>query len=88
MEKTYKRSQAGLVQRINRPGDRWTAYQHDSLGNVIRSDYYDDTWETFGYGKNGTLVETANDHMTNRQNQVGQNNVNRKSYLDSVDQHL
>ncbi len=49
--RTYERSQAGLVQRIHRPGDRWTAYQHDGLGNVIRADYYDDTWETFGYDK-------------------------------------
>ena len=64
MEKTYERRQAGLVQRINRPGDRWTAYQHDNLGNVIQADYYDDTWETFSYDKNGSLKETANDHVT------------------------
>ncbi|MFJ6267073.1 hypothetical protein [Lysinibacillus xylanilyticus] len=42
MERTYERSLAGLVQRIQRPGDRWTAYQHDGLGNIIRADYYDD----------------------------------------------
>ncbi|RTQ92861.1 DUF6531 domain-containing protein [Lysinibacillus telephonicus] len=64
MTKTYERSLAGLVQRINRPGNRWTAYQHDNLGNVIRADYYDDTWETFSYDKNGLLLETANDHVT------------------------
>jgi len=52
-----------LVQRIKRPGDRWTAYQHDSLGNVIRADYYDQTWETFGYDKNGSLIETENEHV-------------------------
>ncbi|WP_346234452.1 RHS repeat-associated core domain-containing protein [Lysinibacillus telephonicus] len=64
MTRTYERSLAGLVQRINRPGNRWTAYQHDNLGNVIRADYYDDTWETFTYDKNGLLKETANDHVT------------------------
>ncbi|MGN4127499.1 hypothetical protein ACMGD3_21195 [Lysinibacillus sphaericus] len=53
LTRTYERRLAGLVQRILRPGDRWTAFQHDGLGNVIRSDYYDDTWETFGYDKNG-----------------------------------
>ncbi|MEZ2661712.1 RHS repeat-associated core domain-containing protein [Aneurinibacillus aneurinilyticus] len=63
MERTYERSLAGLVQRIQRPGDRWTAYQHDNLGNVIRVDYYDDTWETFGYDKNGSLIETENEHV-------------------------
>ncbi|MEK5039325.1 hypothetical protein [Sporosarcina sp. FSL K6-3457] len=64
LTKMYERSQAGLVQKIHRPGDRWTAYQHDSIGNVIRADYYDDTWETFGYDKNGSLLETTNEHMT------------------------
>ncbi|MFJ5562469.1 DUF6531 domain-containing protein [Lysinibacillus xylanilyticus] len=63
LTRTYERSLAGLVQRIQRPGDRWTAYQHDNLGNVIRADYYDDTWETFGYDKNGLLSETENEHV-------------------------
>ncbi|MCY9545418.1 hypothetical protein [Lysinibacillus xylanilyticus] len=60
----YERSLAGLVQRIQRPGNRWTAYQHDGLGNIIRADYYDDTWETFGYDKNGSLIETENEQVT------------------------
>ncbi|MEK3727600.1 MULTISPECIES: hypothetical protein [Lysinibacillus] len=47
MEKTYERSLARLVQRIQGLGNPWTAYQHDNLGNVIQSDYYDGTWETF-----------------------------------------
>jgi len=64
VERTYERSPAGLVQRIQRPGNRWTAYQHDGLGNIIRADYYDDTWETFGYDKNGSLIETENEHVT------------------------
>ncbi|WP_427108129.1 RHS repeat-associated core domain-containing protein [Lysinibacillus xylanilyticus] len=36
---------------------------NDNLGNVIRADYYDDTWETFGYDKNGSLIETENEHV-------------------------
>ncbi|WP_432702810.1 RHS repeat domain-containing protein [Lysinibacillus sphaericus] len=63
MEKSYERSLAGFVQRIQRPGNRWTAYQHDALGNFIRSDYYDGTWETFSYDKNGALQETENEHV-------------------------
>ena len=54
----------GMVQRIQRPGNRWTAYQHDGLGKIIRADYYDDTWETFGYDKNGLLMETEKEHVT------------------------
>ncbi|MEK4424993.1 RHS repeat domain-containing protein [Solibacillus sp. FSL K6-1523] len=52
------------MQKIQRPGERWTAYEHDPLGNVFRTDYYDDTWETFGYDKNGSLLEIANEHVT------------------------
>ncbi|WP_181020884.1 RHS repeat-associated core domain-containing protein [Lysinibacillus sphaericus] len=52
------------MQRIQRPGNLWTAYQHDALGNIIRSDYYDGTWETFSYDKNGALQETENEHIT------------------------
>ncbi|MFJ5789255.1 hypothetical protein ACIQXW_10315 [Lysinibacillus sp. NPDC097162] len=52
------------MQYIQRPGNRWTAYQHDALGNIIRSDYYDGTWETFAYDKNGSLLETENEHVT------------------------
>ncbi|MFJ7888350.1 RHS repeat domain-containing protein [Lysinibacillus xylanilyticus] len=53
-----------MVQRIQRPGDRWTTYQHDGLGNVIRADFYDDTWETFCYNKKGKLIETENEYVT------------------------
>lgn len=35
-----------------------------ALGNVIRAEYYDDTWETFSYDKNGSLIETENEHVT------------------------
>ncbi|WP_411830068.1 hypothetical protein [Metasolibacillus meyeri] len=40
MERTYERSPAGLVERILRPANRWAAYQHDALGNVITETIY------------------------------------------------
>lgn len=55
---------AGFVQQIQRPDNRWTAYQHDALGNIICSDYYDGTWETFSYDKNGSLQEMENAQVT------------------------
>lgn len=57
------RSHVGLVQKVLRPGNCWTAYDHDALGNVIRADYFDVNWEKLGYNKNGLLVETANEHV-------------------------
>ncbi|MGE7950065.1 hypothetical protein [Lysinibacillus sp. NPDC093688] len=38
LTRSYESSLAGLVQKIQRPGHRWTAYEHDNLGNVIRAD--------------------------------------------------
>ncbi|QPQ30188.1 hypothetical protein [Lysinibacillus sp. JNUCC 51] len=54
-----------MVQRIQRPGDRWTAFQHDGLGSVIRADYYDDNWEKYAYDKNGSLIETEKRDIMN-----------------------
>ena len=58
----YERDFSGLLQEVKRPGDRFTRYQHDLLGNIIRVDYHDGTWDTFGYNKNSELVEAKNQH--------------------------
>ena len=34
------------------------------LGNIVRADYFDGTWDTFGYNKNGDLIEAANQDTT------------------------
>lgn len=71
--RTYVRDQSGLVKKICRPGGRFTEYQHDKLKNVIRVDYFDKTWDSFFYNKNGELMEATNGNVTVRyeRNQVG-----------------
>ena len=51
-----------LLQKINRPGGRYTRYCYDKLGRVIRTDYYDKTYENFTYNKNGALIEVENQY--------------------------
>ena len=53
LTRTYERDYSGLVTKINRPGGRYTRYCYDKLGRVIRTDYYDKTYENFTYNRNG-----------------------------------
>ncbi|WP_223275763.1 RHS repeat-associated core domain-containing protein [Paenibacillus elgii] len=56
----YVRSPAGLLQKVERPGGRWTAYSHDVMGHVTQVEYSDGLVETFRYNRMGELLETAN----------------------------
>ena len=47
LTRTYERDYSGLVTKINHPGGRYTRYCYDKLGRVIRTDYYDKTYENF-----------------------------------------
>ena len=58
--RAYERDYSGLLREIKRPGDRFTRYARDQLGNIVRADYYDGAWDTFEYNKNSELVGAAN----------------------------
>ncbi|NEN85541.1 RHS repeat-associated core domain-containing protein, partial [Paenibacillus elgii] len=60
----YVRSPAGLLQKVERPGGRWTAYNLDVMGRVTEAEYSDGLVETFRYNRIGQLVETANPFAT------------------------
>ena len=62
LTRTYERDYSGLVTKINRPRGRYTRYCYDKLGRVIRTDYYDKTYENFTYNKNGALIEVENQY--------------------------
>ena len=62
LTRTYERDYSGLVTKINHPGGRYTRYCYDKLGRVIRTDYYDKTYENFTYNKNGALIEVENQY--------------------------
>ena len=62
LTRIYERDYSGLVTKTNRPGGRYTRYCYDKLGRVIRTDYYDKTYENFTYNKNGALIEVENQY--------------------------
>ncbi len=45
LQRTYARTPAGRVRRIERPGKRWTEYEYDASGRTTRAEYSDGTWE-------------------------------------------
>jgi RHS repeat-associated protein len=60
----YVRGRTGKVMPVNRPGNRFTAYEYDMAGRLTRAEYSDGTWEIYGYNKNGQLIEAANENSS------------------------
>ena len=61
LQKRYERDGVGRVLKVLRPAERWTAYQYDSVGNVVKEDHSDGTAAAYGYTKDGQLKEALND---------------------------
>ncbi|MEC0236534.1 RHS repeat-associated core domain-containing protein [Paenibacillus kribbensis] len=64
IERRYIRSAGGLLQRVERPDERWTCYEYDQTGRINRAEYSDGLVETFVYNRMGELVETSNPFTT------------------------
>ncbi|WP_334076234.1 DUF6531 domain-containing protein, partial [Paenibacillus sp. A14] len=56
----YVRSPGGTLERVQRPGGRWSAFSYDEMGRVAQTDYSDGLSETFRYNRIGALLETSN----------------------------
>ena len=64
LTRKYERDFSGLVTKVKRPKERYTAYEHDALGRVVGASYHDGAKESFVYNKNGALIEATNDDVT------------------------
>ncbi|WP_051290009.1 DUF6531 domain-containing protein [Paenibacillus massiliensis] len=60
----YVRSPGGLLERMERPGGRWTSFSYDEMGRVTQTAYSDGLAETFKYNRIGELLETTNPFAT------------------------
>ncbi|MBL7703853.1 MAG: hypothetical protein JNM14_16505 [Ferruginibacter sp.] len=58
----YLRDATGKVERVNRPGEKFTQYEYDLAGRPTRVEYSDGTWEVYSYNKNGQLIEARNEN--------------------------
>ena len=64
LSRQYSRDKSGNLLFVERPGKRWTKFENDALGRIIRAEYFDGTWEVFSYNKRGQLIEAVNSEMT------------------------
>lgn len=57
----YERDGAGRVTRVQRPGEKWTAYTYDGLDNILKEEQYDGATSIYVYDKDGMLTKAANE---------------------------
>lgn len=62
LERRYDRDGLGRVQRVIRPGNRWTDYVYDGTGNVIKEEQYDEAIALYSYDPDGLLLNAHNDN--------------------------
>ncbi|SFE66458.1 RHS repeat-associated core domain-containing protein [Paenibacillus algorifonticola] len=74
LARSYAHSTGGLLKRITRPGNRWTAFRHNPQGQITQTEYSDGWMETYAYNRIGHLFKTTNPHTTVKfeYNQAGQ----------------
>lgn len=60
LRRDYVRDGAGKVLKVLRPDDKFTEYEYDLNGLIIRSEHSDGTWETFSYNPDGLMIEAVN----------------------------
>jgi RHS repeat-associated protein len=61
MQRRYVRDGNGRVQKVLRPAERWTAYDYDGTGNIVKEEHYDGSIAAYRYNKDGMLLEAFNE---------------------------
>ncbi|MFT4024743.1 MAG: RHS repeat-associated core domain-containing protein, partial [Flavihumibacter sp.] len=64
LHRRYLRDGNGRVTKIMRPGQKWTAYEYDSIGNIVQEAHSDDSMAAYKYDADGLLVEAFNEHCS------------------------
>ncbi|KFF01728.1 hypothetical protein [Chryseobacterium luteum] len=49
--------------KVKRKGNRYTEYEYNKRGQIIRADYFDGYWEVFEYNKIGLLIAAQNPNI-------------------------
>ena len=57
----YERDGAGRIKKVIRPGNRWTMYEYDGNGKVVREQYHDGSEAAYGYNTDGMLTGAFNE---------------------------
>jgi YD repeat-containing protein len=60
LHRSYIRDGAGRVKKVIRPSDRWSSYDYDGTGNIVKEDHFDGTGTAYRYNSDGMLTEAVN----------------------------
>jgi RHS repeat-associated protein len=62
LHRRYLRDGNGRVQKVLRPAERWTTYNYDSVGNILKEEHSDGSLTAYKYNADGLLTEAFNEH--------------------------
>ncbi|MBL0057150.1 MAG: RHS repeat protein [Chitinophagaceae bacterium] len=60
LTRLYKRNAAGKVERMERPGNKFTRYAYNENGIIVEVGYHDESVERYTYDKRGLLTAASN----------------------------
>ena len=60
LTRKYLRNTNGLVTKVERPGERFSEYRYDSLGQLCNVEYHDGSFERYTYNRDGLLTAAEN----------------------------
>jgi RHS repeat-associated protein len=61
LNRRYLRDGTGRVKKVLRPAERWTTYDYDSTGNIVREEHSDGSTTAYKYNADGLLTEAFNE---------------------------
>ncbi len=60
MNRRYLRDGNSRVNKVLRPAEKWTAYEYDGIGNVVKEEHSDGSMAAYRYNKDSLLAEAFN----------------------------
>jgi RHS repeat-associated protein len=61
LQRRYVRDGNGRVRKVLRPAERWTSYDYDGVGNVVKEEHHDGSMAAYRYNKDGMLLQAFNE---------------------------
>jgi RHS repeat-associated protein len=73
LHRRYLRDGNGQVRKVLRPAEKWTQYEYDSTGNVVKEEHSDGSLTAYRYNKDGLLAEAFNEesHIALQRDKMG-----------------
>jgi len=62
LHRRYLRDAGGRVIKVLRPDERWSSYDYDSLGNIVKEEHSDGSMAAYKYDRDSLLTEAFNEH--------------------------